>query len=99
MVIPLNLRVTPITVRALVTRWYHKSHVQACTWHLPLVLDSLLDTVLSLSQQTIRSSLVTLGDQEGELPLVRLTSLAVGNVVVKDLQVGLCTTLPSSMGC
>jgi predicted aspartyl protease len=41
-----------------------------------------------------RSSMVTLGSQEGELPLVRLASLAVGDAAVEDLQVGVCTALP-----
>jgi predicted aspartyl protease len=38
--------------------------------------------------------MVTLGSQEGELPLVRLASLAVGDAAVEDLQVGVCTALP-----
>jgi len=41
-----------------------------------------------------RSSLVTLGSQEGELPLIRLASLAVGDAAVEDLHVGVCTALP-----
>ena len=38
--------------------------------------------------------MVTLGSQEGELPLIRLASLAVGNAAVEDLQVGVFTALP-----
>jgi len=41
-----------------------------------------------------RSSMVTLGHQVGELPLVRLASLAVGDAAVEDLQVGVFTALP-----
>ena len=41
-----------------------------------------------------RSSMVTLGSQEGELPLIRLASLAVGDAAVADLQVGVFTALP-----
>ena len=38
--------------------------------------------------------MVTLGSQEGELPLIRLTSLAVGDTAVEGLQVGVFTALP-----
>ena len=41
-----------------------------------------------------RSSMVTLGSQEGELPLIPLASLAVGDAAVEDLQVGVFTALP-----
>jgi predicted aspartyl protease len=41
-----------------------------------------------------RSSMVTLGSKEGQLPLIRLASLAVGDAAVEDLHVGVCTTLP-----
>src|SRR5262245_25044024 len=41
-----------------------------------------------------RSSMVTLGSQEGELPLIRLASLAVGDAAVEDLQVGVFTAFP-----
>ena len=43
---------------------------------------------------TPKSSMVTLGAHQAELPLMRLASLAVGDAVVEDLQVGVCTTLP-----
>jgi predicted aspartyl protease len=49
---------------------------------------------LSPESDTPRSSMVTLGSQEGELPLIRLASLAVGDAAVEDLQVGVCTALP-----
>ena len=38
--------------------------------------------------------MVTLGSPEGELPLIPLASLAVGNAAVEDLQVGMFTALP-----
>jgi predicted aspartyl protease len=38
--------------------------------------------------------MVTLGSQEGEIPLIRLASLVVGDAAVEDLQVGVCTALP-----
>ena len=38
--------------------------------------------------------MVTLGSQEGELPLIRLASLAVGDAAVADLRVGVFTALP-----
>jgi predicted aspartyl protease len=41
-----------------------------------------------------RSPMVTLGGPRGELPLIRLASLAVGDAVVENLQVGVCPTLP-----
>jgi predicted aspartyl protease len=40
------------------------------------------------------TSMVTLGGQQGELPLIRLASLAVGDAVVEGLQVGVFTALP-----
>jgi Aspartyl protease len=41
-----------------------------------------------------RNSMATLGSQEGELPLIRLASLAVGEAAVEDLQVEVFTALP-----
>ena len=38
--------------------------------------------------------MVTLGAHQEDLPLMRLASLAVGDAVVEDLQVGVCTALP-----
>jgi hypothetical protein len=49
---------------------------------------------ISPEPDALRNSMATLGSQEGELPLIRLASLAVGEAAVEDLQVGVFTALP-----
>src|SRR5205823_10421010 len=41
-----------------------------------------------------KSSIMTLGAHQKDLPLMQLASLAVEDAVVEGLQVGVCTTLP-----
>jgi len=49
---------------------------------------------ISPASDAPRSSMVTLGSQEGDLPLIQLASLAVGDAAVEELQVGVFTALP-----
>jgi predicted aspartyl protease len=49
---------------------------------------------LNPAVDTPRSPIVLLGGQRAQMPLIRLASLAVGDAVVPDLQVGVFTPLP-----
>lgn len=49
---------------------------------------------LTTGSDTPRSSMVTLGGQQGDLPLIQLASVAVGDAAVENLQVGVFSALP-----